>query len=182
MTAYTDIMIAYAKAGLNPNEPHKMRTITNLLVANGLAKTMRDAHTILKRLHHFAWYPATDDDANSTIRHTEPIEAVTNKFDSPVKSGEQEQPMYLRRVPFDGNPEIVTRLINRYRKAPVGTTDTTVILQSPQAVLETLMALVIHLDDKLIEASHRINELENINRNSNVKEEYEEPDYIIDLN
>ncbi len=182
MTAYTDIMIAYAKAGLNPNEPHKMRTITNLLVANGLAKTMRDAHTILKRLHHFAWYPATDDDANSTIRHTEPIEA-----NGPVKIVEQEQPIYLRRVPFDGNPEIVARLINRYRKAPVGTTDTTVILQSPQAVLETLMALVIYLDDKLIEASLRINELENstdknsTDKNSNVKEEYEEPEYTIDL-
>ncbi len=177
MTAYTDIMIAYAKAGLNPNEPHKMRTITNLLVANGLAKTMRDAHTILKRLHHFAWYPATDDDANSTIRHTEPIEA-----NGSVKIVEQEQPIYLRRVPFNGDPETVTRLVNRYRKAPDGTTDTTVILQSPQAVLETLMALVIYLDDKLIEANRRINELENsTDKNRNVKEEYEEPEYTIDL-
>lgn len=182
MTAYTDIMIAYAKAGLNPNEPHKMRTITNLLVANGLAKTMRDAHTILKRLHHFAWYPATDDDANSTIRHTEPTEAVTNKFDSPVKSGEQEQVFYLRRRQFDGNPETVIHLINRCRQAPVGTTATTMLVESPQTVLETLVTLVIHLDDKLIEANRRINELENsINRNSNVKEEYEEPEYTIDL-
>lgn len=172
MTAYTDIMIAYAKAGLNPNEPHKMRTITNLLVANGLAKTMRDAHTILKRLHHFAWYPATDDDANSTIRHTEPIEA-----NGSVKIVEQEQPIYLRRPPFDGDPKTVAHLIGRYRQAPVSRTDTTVILQSPQAVLETLMALVVHLDDKLIEANRRINELEN----SNVKEEYEEPEYTIDL-
>ena len=176
MTAYTDIMIAYAKAGLNPNEPHKMRTITNLLVANGLAKTMRDAHTILKRLHHFAWYPATDDDANSTIRHTEPIEA-----NGPVKIVEREQVIYLRREQFDGNPETVTRLLNLYRKAPVGTTATTTPLLNPQTAVEALVAMVIYLDDKLIEASHRINELENINRNSNVKEEYEEPDYIIDL-
>ena len=177
MTAYTDIMIAYAKAGLNPNEPHKMRTITNLLVANGLAKTMRDAHTILKRLHHFAWYPATDDDANSTIRHTEPIEA-----NGPVKIVEQEQPIYLRRVPFDGNPEKVTHLINLCRKAPVGTRATTQSVKYPQTVLEALVALVVHLDDKLIEANRRINELENsTDKNSNVKEEYEEPEYTIDL-
>ena len=177
MTAYTDIMIAYAKAGLNPNEPHKMRTITNLLVANGLAKTMRDAHTILKRLHHFAWYPATDDDANSTIRHTEPIEA-----NGSVKIVEQEQPIYLRRVPFDGNPKEEARVINYCRKAPVGATDTTVILQSPQAVLQTLATIIVHLDDKLIEANRRIRKLENsIDKNRNVKEEYEEPEYTIDL-
>ena len=177
MTAYTDIMIAYAKAGLNPNEPHKMRTITNLLVANGLAKTMRDAHTILKRLHHFAWYPATDDDANSTIRHTEPIEA-----NGSVKIVEQEQPIYLRRVPFDGDPERVAHLINRFRTAPFGATATTVPLEDPQGVLHSLVALVIHLDDKLIEANYRINELENsTDKNSNIKEEYEEPEYTIDL-
>lgn len=177
MTAYTDIMIAYAKAGLNPNEPHKMRTITNLLVANGLAKTMRDAHTILKRLHHFAWYPATDDDANSTIRHTEPIEA-----NGSVKIVEQEQPIYLRRVPFDGKPETVAHLINRFRQAPVGATATTVPLKDPQGVLHSLVALVIHLDDKLIEANYRINELENIfHKNLNVKEEYAEREYTIDL-